>query len=113
MLITKPVTARGGELELNVDASRGLLRVGIAAADPVPTFDGSTPSTAAHVLEQHLLPGFTFEDCLPVAADSVRHTVRFKGKDSPASFRRNAKLEGSGPSRPKTFNKQTSVNILF
>jgi hypothetical protein len=79
VLITQPLDVIGGALHLNVDAGRGEVRVGVAAADPVLTFDGSTPSTAPHLLENHLLPGFTFDDCEPVRADSVEHTVRFKG----------------------------------
>jgi len=79
VLITRPLDVTGGALHLNVDAGRGEVRVGIAAADPVLTFDESTPSTAPHLLENRLLPGFTFDDCEPVRADRVEHTVRFEG----------------------------------
>ena len=79
VLITKPVEVTGGALQLNVDASRGEVRVGIASAEPVPTFDGTTPSTAPHLLEGRLLPGFGFDDCEPVLANSIEHSVRFKG----------------------------------
>jgi hypothetical protein len=78
VLITSPVQAGGG-LQLNVDASRGEVRVGIASAEPVLTFEGATPSTAAHLLEERLLPGFSFADCAPVRCNSVEHTVQFQG----------------------------------
>ena len=78
VLISRPVVS-GASLQLNVDASRGEVRVGIASAEPVPTFDGTTPSTAPHLLEDRLLPGFGFDDCAPVLANSVEHAVQFKG----------------------------------
>jgi hypothetical protein len=78
VLISRPVVS-GASLQLNVDASRGEVRVGIASAEPVLTFDGSTPSTAPHLLESRLLPGFGFDDCAPVLANSVEHAVQFKG----------------------------------
>lgn len=82
VLITRPITVTGDTLQLNVDASRGEVRVGIALAEPVPTYDGATPLTAPHLLPHHLLPGFTFDDCVPVYANSVEHTVQFKdGRD--------------------------------
>jgi hypothetical protein len=79
VLITRPVTVTGGSVQLNVDASRGEVRVGVAAAEPVLTFDESTPSTAPHLLENRLLPGFGVDDCRPILANSVEHTVEFKG----------------------------------
>lgn len=78
VLITRPITVTGNELQVNVDASRGEVRVGIALAEPVPTFEDTTPSTAPHLLEKRLLPGFSFDDCEPVRVNSVEHTVRFK-----------------------------------
>jgi hypothetical protein len=77
VLITKPVTVNGDTLQLNVDASRGQVRVGIADAAPVMTFNGTTPSTAAHLRVTNLLPGFGFDDGQPVYANSTEHTVRF------------------------------------
>ncbi len=87
VLITRPVLVTAGALQLNVDASRGMVRVGVAGADPVATFSGSTPSTAPHLLEGHLLPGFTFQDCQPVYVDSVEHTVRFNNGASVEALR--------------------------
>lgn len=77
ILITKPVTVAGQSLQLNMDASRGSVRVGLASAEPVMTFGGSTPSTAPYLLEDHQLPGFTFADCEPIHANSIEHTVVF------------------------------------
>lgn len=82
VLITKPVEVDGDELQLNVDADRGFVKVGIAPGGAVPTFDGTTPSSAAHLKIQHQLPGLTFDDCETVHADSIEHTVRFKGASS-------------------------------
>ncbi|MSP12036.1 MAG: hypothetical protein EXR62_03660 [Chloroflexi bacterium] len=86
VLITNPVTVGGSVLQLNVDASRGVVRVGIAAAEPVMTYNGTTPSTAAHLYQGQMLPGFTFEDCQPVDVNSIEHTVRFTGVDGLAAL---------------------------
>jgi hypothetical protein len=77
-LITKGVQVNGGTLQLNIDADHGAVRVGIASADPVPTFNGTVPSEAPHLRLKHMLPGFTFEDCEPIFANSTEHVVRFK-----------------------------------
>jgi len=77
MLITTPVEVTGGTLELNVDASRGRVRVALAAAEPVPTFNGATPTTAPHMYEGRALPGFGFDDSPAVLADAVAHPVAF------------------------------------
>ena len=85
VLISKPVTVSGSSLELNLDASRGRVRVGLAAADPIMTF-GDTPSTAAHLFYSesgrlnNFLEGFSFDACEPVLDDSVRHAVKFKDR---------------------------------
>jgi len=78
VLITKPVRVDGRRLQINVDAGRGKVRIGIASSEPVPTFGGTTPSTAPHLLENSMLPGFTFDDCPPIYEDSVACTVRFR-----------------------------------
>ena len=78
VLITKPLNFSGKMLQLNVDASRGQVRVAIASADPVPTLGGSTLSTAPHLAEERPLDGFKFEDCIPVRANSTEHSVKFK-----------------------------------
>lgn len=87
VLITKPVEVTGEKLQLNVDADRGIVKVGIAPGGLVPTFDGKVPSIAPHLLDKHFLPGFGFDDCEPVYANSVEHTVRFKGGESLGALR--------------------------
>lgn len=86
VLITRPVPVTQESLLLNVDSSRGQLRVAVASAEDVPTFDGNTPSTAPHLLPGHLLPGFTFDDCEVIRANDVAYQVRF-GEASLASLR--------------------------
>ena len=78
ILITKPMIVQGDSLQLNIDASRGEARVGIALADPVGTFGDTTPSTAPHLLEGRMIEGFTFDDCESVYANSVKHVVKFR-----------------------------------
>jgi hypothetical protein len=69
-------------LQLNLDASRGWVRVGLAPSDPVPTFGNTTPSTAPHLLEDNMLPGYHLDDCLPIHANDIEHEVAFeKGSD--------------------------------
>jgi hypothetical protein len=82
VLITKPLTLSGTVLQLNVDASRGQVRVGIASAEPVATLGGSTLSTAPHLAEERPLSGFKFDDCTPVRANSIEHHVQFKNGTS-------------------------------
>ena len=77
-LITKPFVATGETLQLNVDASRGRVRVGIAEYKPVLTLKDTTYSTAPHLMEQNVLAGFTREDCVPVEANGIEHVVQFK-----------------------------------
>jgi hypothetical protein len=79
VLITHPLEVTEERLLLNVDASRGAVRVAIATGEAVPTFEGSTPSTAPHLLPQHLLPGFDLDKCEVITANSVAHEVRFQG----------------------------------
>lgn len=86
LLITRPVEVAENRLLLNVDASRGAVRVAIATGAAVPTFDGSTPSTAPHLLPQHLLPGFGFDDGEVVTANAIAHEVRFKDGASVAAL---------------------------
>lgn len=78
ILITKPVEVTGNQLQLNVNADRGEVRVGIALAEPVSTYNGKAMSTSPHLYENTMLPGFTFEDCTPIYANSIEHTVTFK-----------------------------------
>jgi hypothetical protein len=78
VLITRPIPVSGDTLQLNVDAGRGAVRVALAAAEPIATLDGSTPSVAAHLAPGHLLPGFTFDDSPPIHTDSIEYTVPFR-----------------------------------
>jgi hypothetical protein len=77
-LITRPFVIQGERLELNVDASRGRVRVGIAEYKPVQTLKNTTPSIDPHLMEQNVLPGFSRDDCEPILANSVAQTVQFK-----------------------------------
>ena len=77
-LITKPFVVTGDTLQLNVDATRGRVRVGIAEYKPVLTLKNTTYSIDPHLMEQNVLPGFTRDDCVPVEANSIEHTVQFK-----------------------------------
>ena len=91
VLITRPIEVSGKSLQLNVDAGHGEVRVGIAR-DKQLTLYGNVAVDAPHLLlrdrseQTHLEPGFTLDDCLPVRADDVEHTVRFKGEGEVASF---------------------------
>ncbi|MBI2194651.1 MAG: hypothetical protein HYU36_21950 [Planctomycetes bacterium] len=77
VLITAPVRIQDSDLQINVDANRGVVRAAIALADPIPTHGGSTPSTAPHLYLENPIPGFTFHDCVPVRANSTEFTVQF------------------------------------
>jgi len=93
VLITRPILVTGEKLQINVDASRGGVRVGVGLAEPVMTFGGTTPSDAPHLLAitapnhgnhlkhpsalRNLLPGFDFSDCEPVRANGIEQTVSF------------------------------------
>ncbi|HEY1601752.1 MAG TPA: hypothetical protein VGG64_19280 [Pirellulales bacterium] len=81
-LVTKPFVVSGDTLQLNVDASRGRVRVGIAEYKPVRTLKDTTDSLAPHLLEQNVLAGFSREDCIPIDANSVEQVVRFKNGSS-------------------------------
>ncbi|PYV11727.1 MAG: hypothetical protein DMG07_18585 [Acidobacteria bacterium] len=80
-LITRPFKLEGDTLQLNVDASRGRVRVEIAEYKPVSSLSkrpGQSASTsgamsvAPHLLmEQNSLPGFGFDDCQPILANST------------------------------------------
>ncbi len=79
ILITKPIIIEGDRLQLNVDASRGIVRAGIVSAEKVSTFEGTALSDAPHLLlRENPIDGFTFDDCEPILCDSIEHTVHFK-----------------------------------
>jgi hypothetical protein len=78
VLITKPVVLTADKLELNVDASHGEVRVAIASAKGQSiTLQGNTqvPAYAPHLAKA--LPGYSFDDCTPIRANSIQHTVMF------------------------------------
>jgi hypothetical protein len=72
----------GDTLQLNTDATRGRVRVGIAEYKPVSTLKNRVESLAPHLLEQNVLPGFTREDCKPIDVNSIDHVVEFKNGSS-------------------------------
>lgn len=76
-LITKPFLLDGGELQLNVNASRGQVRVALAEVKPVCLLPNA-PAVAPHFYSRTLLEGFSLDDCEPIRADSVAQPVRFK-----------------------------------
>jgi hypothetical protein len=78
VFITKPLLVGGKDLQLNVEANRGMVRVAIASADPIETLNGTTLSTAPHLAELHPLKGFSFDDCEPIHANSTEYKVQFK-----------------------------------
>lgn len=78
-LITQPFVVDGDELVLNVDGSRGRVRVGIYEDRPVPTLKDTTLSTDPHLMEQNVLAGFTLRDCAPIKVNAIEHPVRFTG----------------------------------
>jgi hypothetical protein len=78
-LITKPFTVEGDALQLNVDATRGEVKCAIAAYEPAPSLGGTVLTMAAYVLEGRALPGFGYDDCEPILANSTEHAVKFKG----------------------------------
>jgi hypothetical protein len=86
-LITRPFVVTGDTLQLNVDASRGRIRVGIYEDKPVLTLKGTTPSTDPHLMEQNMLPGFTLQDCAPITSNTIEHPVRFAGGTRLAALR--------------------------
>ncbi|MDB6092843.1 MAG: hypothetical protein JWM32_405 [Verrucomicrobia bacterium] len=81
-LITKPFVLDGETLQLNVDASRGRVRVGIAEYKPVLTLKNTTYSTDPHLMEQNVLTGFTRDDCHPIEANGIEQVVQFKDGSS-------------------------------
>ncbi|MDB6169292.1 MAG: hypothetical protein JWM88_2156 [Verrucomicrobia bacterium] len=81
-LITRPFVINGDALQLNVDASRGRVRVGIGEYKPVLTLKNTTESTDPHLMEQNLLEGFTRDDCVPIEDNSIERVVQFKNGSS-------------------------------
>jgi len=86
ILITKPIKVTGKTLQLNVDGSRGDVRVGIGIDKVIPHKHGAWGFKA--ILPQwmvkdrwdqtHLEPGFHINDCESIQADCIEHNVRWK-----------------------------------
>lgn len=82
-LITKPLTIAGQTLQLNVDASRGEVRVGIGIGKTITIFDtaGLLPNYMVRDRQgrTHLEEGFQIKQCEPIQINSIEHTVQFQG----------------------------------
>ena len=88
ILITRPIEVTGPWLQLNVDASRGEVRVGIGIDKVIPHKTGAWEFEAVlpHFMVEdrwersHLEPGLHVNDCLPIREDCIEHNVRWKGE---------------------------------
>ena len=86
ILITKPVRVTGKRLQLNVDASRGRVMVGIGIDKVIPHKQGNWPfrATLPHYMvkdrweQTHLEKGFHILDCDPIHTDCIQQNVRWK-----------------------------------
>jgi len=86
ILITKPLEVTGKTLQLNVDAGRGVVQVGIGIDKPIEHPNGGWPFKALlphYMVEDrwgnsHLVEGFGLDDCQPVNVDSIEHDVEFR-----------------------------------
>jgi len=86
ILITKPLKVTGKTLQLNVDGSRGLVKVAIGIDKWMRHKTGQWPFKAKlpHWMVEdrwertHLEKGFHFDDCKPVLVDSIEHNVEWK-----------------------------------
>jgi hypothetical protein len=86
ILITKPIEVTGGTLQLNVDAGRGEVKVGIGIDKPIQHPKGGWKFKAMlpHYMvmdrwgNTHLEKGFQIDDCQPVHVDSIQHDVEWK-----------------------------------
>jgi len=86
ILITEPIEVTGETLQLNVDAGRGEVTVGIGIDRPIEhpkggwTFKAMLPHYM--VMDRwgntHLEKGFQVDDCQPVQVDSIEHDVKWK-----------------------------------
>ena len=80
ILITKPVKVTGKTLQLNVDASRGEVKVGIGI-DKILKFGSYPPGTLPNYMVRdrqgntHLETGFHIKECKPIQVDSIEHNV--------------------------------------
>ena len=86
ILITKPVKVTGKTLQLNADASRGEVKVGIGI-DTHLRIPNSPPGDTAimpnYVVRDrqgntHLQEGFRINQCEPIQTDGIEHNVKWK-----------------------------------
>lgn len=86
ILITKPVRVTGKRLQLNVDASRGRVMVGVGIDKVIPHKQGNWPfrATLPHYMvkdrweRSHLEKGFGVTDCVEIRSNCIEHDVQFK-----------------------------------
>ena len=82
ILITKPLEVTGTTLQLNVDGSHGEVAVGIGVDKTMVIFDTEAVLPNYMVRDRdgrtHLAEGFHLEDCEPIRANSIEHTVQFR-----------------------------------
>ena len=86
ILITKPIEVTGKTLQLNVDASRGEVKVAVGIDKWMKHKTGQWPFQAnlPHWMVRdrwgrtHLEKDFHFDDCESVRVDSIEHEVKFK-----------------------------------
>jgi len=87
ILITKPIKVTGKTLQLNVDGSRGEVKVAIGIDKWLRHKTGQWPFEAKlpHWMVEdrwertHLEKDFHFDDCEPVHVNSIEHNVEWKG----------------------------------
>ncbi len=81
-LITKPLKVTGKTLELNVDASRGEVRVGIGIDKRIKVHEtmGWLPNYMVRDRQgrTHLQEGFQIKQCAPIHSDSIEHQVEWE-----------------------------------
>lgn len=84
-LITKNVEVTGKTLQLNVDASRGEVRVGIGIDKTITIVETKALLPNYMVRDRqgrtHLEEGFQVLQCEPIHANSIEHEVKFEGGD--------------------------------
>ncbi len=89
ILITQPIEVTGKTLQLNVDASRGEVKVAVGIDKVIEHRDGAWKFKAKlpHWMvedrwgQTHLEEGFHFDDCEPVHANSIEYDVKFKDSE--------------------------------
>ena len=86
ILISKPIKVTGKKLQLNVDGSRGEVKVAIGIDKWLKHKNGNWPFKAKlpHWMVEdrwersHLENGFHFDDCEPVRENSIEHNIKWK-----------------------------------